>query len=446
LIVDDHLEMAKVIAEQLGDAGYATEIATSGAEAIAAARDAAPDLVLTDLRMEKVDGLDVLQAIKELDPTIPVILMTAFGAVDSAVEAIRKGAFHYLTKPLQLKEVLIYVDRALADRRIRTEHQVLRRVLAERPGLGNLVGRSEPMQRVYELIKRVAPAAAPVLIRGESGTGKELVARALHLEGPRRDRPFVAVNCTALPEALLESELYGHARGAFTGATSARRGLFVEADGGTLFLDEIGDMPPALQAKLLRTLQDGEVRAVGADAMRQVDVRVVAATHQDLEERVERGHFRADLFYRLNVVALQLPPLRSRPEDIPPLVEHFLARARERNPSSSVERFSQRLIARLCAASWPGNVRELENAIERLVLMATSEMVDVEALETHLPRVRSGLAPFVAAQEGIIPLRQLEDEYITFVLGRCEGNKTRAAELLRIDASTIYRRERSAAR
>lgn len=446
LIVDDHVEMARVLSEQLADAGYAPEVVASGAEALAAARAALPDVVITDLRMEKVDGLDVLAGVKELDASIPVIIMTAFGAFETAIEAIKRGAFHYLTKPLQLKEMLLYVERALADRRIRDENQALKRVVAERTALGALVGRSAVMRRLYELIERIAQSSVSVLIRGESGSGKELVARALHFEGARRNQPFVAVNCTALPESLLESELYGHARGAFTGATSARRGLFVEADGGTLFLDEIGDMAPSLQSKLLRTIEDGEVRAVGSDAVRKVDVRLIAATHQNLEERVQKGLFRADLFYRLNVVSLPVPNLRSRAEDIPLLVERFLAKARERNPSSPVARFSPQLIARLTASPWVGNVRELENVVERLVIMAGTEVVDAAALEAYAPNVLADASPFALAKDNILPLRQLEDEYITWVLGRCGGNKTRAADLLGIDASTIYRRERGAAR
>jgi two-component system response regulator HydG len=282
-----------------------------------------------------------------------------------------------------------------------------------------------------------------VLVRGESGSGKELVARALHFEGTRRAGPFVAVNCTALPHSLLESELFGHVKGAFTGATTARRGLFVEADGGTLFLDEIGDMAPELQARLLRVLEDGEVRAVGADGARTVDVRVVAATHQDLEARVKDGRFRADLFYRLNVITLRVPSLRERGEDIPALVEHFLAQARARNPRSGVQRFSREAVAALCVLPWPGNVRELENLVQRMVVLGMEETVDLAQLQPHLPVPGPDTHPLAAAQRDIVPLRQLESEYITWVVARCGGNKTRAAELLGIDVSTIHRRERA---
>src|SRR5512137_2567936 len=332
LVVDDHPEMVRLLADQLDDAGYHVELAESGRAALALAEKRLPDVVLTDLRMEDVDGFDVLAGMRALDPTVPVLIMTGFGAIDSAIEAIKRGAYHYLTKPFRLEEVLLYVERALADRQLRDQHRALSQLALARSGFAAMVGGSEVMRGLYDLIERVAQSAEPVLVRGESGTGKELVARALHFHGPRRERAFVVVNCTALPETLLESELFGHARGAFTGATTARRGLLVEADGGTLFLDEIGDMPTGLQAKLLRVLEDGEVRPVGADVTRKVDVRIVAATHQALEEHA--GAFRQDLFYRLNVVPLTVPALRERAEDIPALVEHFLGKARERNPAA----------------------------------------------------------------------------------------------------------------
>ncbi|HSP81205.1 MAG TPA: sigma-54 dependent transcriptional regulator, partial [Myxococcaceae bacterium] len=332
LVVDDHEEMARLLADHLTDAGYTVDVATSGQEALAVVRGRVLDAVVSDLRMEEVDGFDVLAAVRSVDPTLPVLLMTAFGGVESAVEAMKRGATHYFTKPFRLDEVLLYVQRAIAERRLREENRALRQAAGERSSCAALVGRSAPMRALYELIERVAHSGAPVLVRGESGTGKELVARALHFEGPRRDGPFVAVNCTALPSSLLESELFGHVKGSFTGATTARRGLFLEADGGTLVLDEIGDMAPELQSRLLRVLEDGTVRAVGADASRKVDVRVVAATHQELEARIREGRFRQDLFYRLNVVPLRLPALRERREDIPLLVEHFVARSRQRNP------------------------------------------------------------------------------------------------------------------
>jgi two-component system, NtrC family, response regulator HydG len=442
LVVDDHEEMARLLADHLTDAGYTVDVATSGQQAIAAVRGRVLDAVVSDLRMQEVDGFDVLAAVRAVDPTMPVLIMTAFGGVESAVEAMKRGATHYFTKPFRLDEVLLYVQRALAERRLREENRALRQVVGDRSSYAALVGRSAPMRALYELIERVAHSGAPVLVRGESGAGKELVARALHFEGPRKEGPFVAVNCTALPASLLESELFGHVKGSFTGATTARRGLFLEADGGTLFLDEIGDMAPELQARLLRVLEDGSVRAVGADASRKVDVRVVAATHQELEGRIREGRFRQDLFYRLNVVPLRLPPLRERREDIPLLVEHFVAQSRKRNPRARLMGFTPEALAALASAPWPGNVRELENLVERLAVVTTREWVDLPTLQLHAPGVAADAHPLAQAQARLVPLRQLESEYIAFVVAQCGGNKTKAAELLGIDVSTIHRRER----
>jgi two-component system response regulator HydG len=446
LVADDHIEMAKLLADQLADEGYEVDVAASGTEAIDMARRRHPEIVITDLRMEGVDGFDVVDAIRQIDPSVPVLIMTAFGAIDTAVEAMRRGAHHYFTKPFQLKEVLLYVERALAERRLRDENTALLRLAMDCCNLGTIVGRSDCMLDLYALIERVAQASAPVLVRGESGTGKELVARALHFLGPRRNRPFVAVNCTALPETLLESELFGHVRGAFTGATSPRRGLFLEADRGSLFLDEIGDMPANLQAKLLRVLEDGEVRSVGADATRKVDVRIIAASHQPLEDRGREGKFRADLLYRLNVVPIFVPPLRDRLEDIPHLVEHFIKKARGKNQGVKVVQFSSALIERLSGLPWPGNVRELENIVERIVIVCPHEVAEVEDLERH-PPVRAGSASGAEwTSPSLRTLRELEDEYIGWVVRQCGGNKTQAAEVLGIDVSTIHRRERTAPR
>jgi two-component system response regulator HydG len=444
LVVDDHAEMARLIADRLGEAGYTVVRAEGGRDALRRIGGEVFDLVITDLRMEEVDGFDVLQGVQEAASDVPVIVMTAFGSIDSAVDAVKRGAYHYLTKPFELRELLVFVERALADRRIRNENEVLRRDAAEWSGHPALVGSSAPMRALQEFVGRVAPTAATVLITGESGTGKELIARALHETSPRRDAPFVAVNCTALPESLLESELFGHARGAFSGATSARRGLFAEADGGTLLLDEIGDMPAPLQARLLRVLQDGEVRPVGSDAIRRVDVRLLAATHQDLEKRVAAGQFRADLFFRLNVVTVTAPPLRERREDLPALVEHFLARARQRNRLAGAQRLTPEVLDRLAAYPWPGNVRELENLVERLVILTTSPDIGLADLERLAPRLIAGAPPLevALAQDRMVSLREVEDTYIAWVVARCGGNKTRAAEVLGIDVSTIHRRER----
>ena len=443
LVVDDQVEMGRLLADDLTDAGYQVDVVESGAAALEKTRGEAYDLVLTDLRMEQVDGFDLLKRLKKSNPELPVLIMTAFGAIDTAITAIKLGAYHYVTKPFRLDEVTALVARALEERTLRAEHRRFRQLAQERSSLGAIVGRSLPMQRLFERIERVAPSSAPVLICGETGTGKELVARAIHFEGPRRAEPFVAINCTALPESLLESELFGHARGAFTGATAARRGLFLEADLGTLLLDEIGDMPLPLQARLLRVLEEGEVRAVGSDEVRHVDVRVLAATHKDLGKMVREKTFREDLFYRLNVVPLTVPSLRERLGDVPSLVDHFLKRAIERNPQSLVQKFSPELVAALTARPWPGNVRELENMVERLVITGTRRSTaGVAELEAALAEGPSAAQGFALEREQVVPLRQLESEYIAWALAKCDGNKTRAAELLGIDVSTIHRRNK----
>jgi two-component system response regulator HydG len=433
--------MAKLLGDQLRDEGYDVELATSGEQAIQKIKSTQYDVIITDLRMREVDGFDVLEAARTTDAAPPVLMMTAFGAIESAIEAMKRGAFHYFTKPVQLEEVRLEVERALHTRRLEVENRTLRRAAVERNGLAALVGRSEPMRSLYEFIERVAQSNAPVLIRGESGSGKELVARALHFSGMRKDRPFVVVNCTALPEHLLESELFGHLRGAFTGASATRRGLFLEADGGTLFLDEIGDMGVGLQAKVLRTIQDGEVRAVGSDQPRKTDVRIVAATHRDLEEQVKTGSFRQDLYYRLNVVPLMVPPLRARTGDVPILIAHFLADALQRNGYAKARRFSAEAMAVLAQSPWPGNVRELQNVIERLVIISSKEVLDVSDLESHAPGVFADSSPIAEARRTLVPLKQLEAEYINWVIGRCGGNKTKAAEILGIDVSTIHRKK-----
>jgi two-component system response regulator HydG len=416
-------------------------VAHGGAEAIALIRRETIDLVITDLRMERVDGFDVLEAVRQIGPGTPVLIMTAFGAIESAIEAMRRGAYHYFAKPFQLDEVLLNVERALGEQRLRDENRMLKRAV-ERSSFGRMIGRGRAMRALFELVERVARSQATVLIRGESGTGKELVARAIHAEGPRREQSFVPINCANVPESLLESELFGHVKGAFTGAAAARRGLFAEADGGTLFLDEIGEMPLGFQAKLLRVLEDREVRPVGSDGARKVDVRVICATHRDLEQLVRQGKFREDLLYRLNVVTVDVPPLRERAEDIPPLVEHFLSVAQERNPHSPVRRIAPAALAALSRSSFPGNVRQLENVIERLVIVCSGEEVSLADIEQHAAAALAGPSPIIEAREKLPTLRQLEDDYIAWVIGRCGGNKSKAAETLGIDASTIHRRER----
>jgi two-component system response regulator HydG len=428
----------------LSEEGWRPRVVDSGRRAIDELHVSVPDLVITDLRMAEVDGLDVLDAALAADPELPVIVMTAFGAIETAIESMRRGAFHYIVKPARLDELALHAQRAF-------EHRTLRRVNRQlrddrRTGALSLVGQSAAMRELYALVGRVALSTAAVLVRGESGTGKELIARALHDAGPRRERPFLAINCTALPESLLESELFGHTRGAFTGATSARAGLFVEASGGTLFLDEIGDMAPALQAKLLRVIQQGEIRPVGSDESRAVDVRVIAATHQNLEDRVAAGQFRQDLFYRLDVVRIAVPALRERLDDVPLLVGHFLAAARARNLHSPVTRVTPEVMTALSRYLWPGNVRELENLIERLVVVCTSTDISMSDLVALAPAVADNQERFSLPRDRLATLREVEEEYITWMLDKCGGNKTKAAELLGIDPSTLHRRTRARTR
>jgi two-component system response regulator HydG len=442
LVIDDALEMANAVVEYMQRQGFDAEGADSGEEALRRFKAAPADVVLTDLRMKGLDGMDVLQAVHQLDAQVPVVIMTAFGAVESAVEAIQRGAYHYVTKPFKLDVVRVLLERAMGERTVRAENESLHRKVREVMTGGTLVGRTAGITMVGDLVRRVAATSAPVLVLGETGTGKELVARAIHAEGSRKDGPFVAVNCAAVPEALLESELFGHVRGAFTGATQTRRGLFVEADGGTLLLDEIGDMPLALQAKLLRVLETGEVRSVGSDAPRTTNVRIVAATHHDLAARIKQGQFRQDLFFRLNVVPIAIPPLRERREDIPLLLAHFLRKSRERFPRATPRGFSGEALKILADHPWPGNVRQLENAIDRWIITGDAEEISAAEVRAALSD-GGGDGPAGLAGE-LLPLHTVEQRYIAHVLEKVGGNKTKAAEILQIDPSTIYRRGKQA--
>jgi two-component system response regulator HydG len=362
--------------------------------------------------------------------------MTAFGAVDTAVESLRKGAFHYLLKPFKVAELDVFICRALEERALRRETRSLKRALRDRFALDRLVTVSGAMREVRELIERIADSDVPTLLVGETGTGKGMLARALHAESKRSNAPFVAVNCAALPENLLESELFGHVRGAVTGAVTDRQGLFVEADGGVLFLDEIGDMVPSLQAKLLDVLERRMIRSLGSSRERPVDVRIVAATHRDLRERVAERLFREDLLYRLEGVVVEIPPLRQRRDDIPPLADRFLSEARATNPRAVVERFSREAMQRLLDYTWPGNVRELENAVSRAVLLGRG----VEAIPADLPPALStrpsARAPLDFGDE-ILPIRELQRRYAASVLERLGGRKMLTCEKLGIDAKTL---------
>jgi two-component system response regulator HydG len=441
LIADDVVDMAQTIANELTAAGFDTEVVDGGAAAVDRFGKEPADVVVTDLRMKSVDGLDVLGAIKRLDPTVPVVIMTAFGGVESAVEAMRRGAFHYITKPFALESLRQLVERACRERALALENAELRRTLHANAAARQLLGSSPPMQQLRALIERVAAASSSVLISGETGTGKELVALAIHADSPRAERPFVAINCAALPEQLLESELFGHARGAFTGASQSRRGLFVEADQGTLLLDEIGDLPLPLQGKLLRVLQSGEVRPVGSEQSRTVDVRCVAATHKDLGELVQKGLFREDLFFRLDVLRVPVPALRERTDDIALLVDHFLRKSRGGVSRSHMVGFEPAALEFMTTCDWPGNVRQLQNLVERLVVTTSTPLATLEDVKLALGPMRDTdlVAPLLQRP---VTLDELESRYIAGVLERVGGSKLKAAQILGVDPSTLYRREK----
>jgi two-component system, NtrC family, response regulator AtoC len=441
-VCDDDTSSRELLARILSSAGHRIVALADGRDALdrLAAPEGPPDLVVSDIRMGEVDGLALTDALRQRAPDTPVILVTAFGNIDGAVDAIRRGAFDYISKPYDVDAIKVVVARALEQRRLALENRALRRDLRDKYRLENVVGRSEAMLQVYKTAARVALTDATVLIQGESGTGKELVARAIHSSSPRAQRPFVAVDCGAIAEGVLESELFGHARGAFTGAQASRRGLFEEANQGTLFLDEIGDVGPNLQARLLRALQEGTIRRVGTNEPIAVDVRVVAATNKDLAVAVKEGRFREDLFYRLAVVTIRIPPLRERREDIPLLAEHFAAK-HGRAEGAAVSPAARDL---LVAYDWPGNVRELENVVARALALNPSGVILPEDLPDH---VRGGAR---AAATGTVPaaavsthdrptLAELERRYAAQVLAETGGNKTRAAEVLGIDRKTLYR-------
>jgi two-component system, NtrC family, response regulator len=381
LIVDDEKNYTLILAAILEDEGFETLTANSGPEALATLSESDVDLVLTDMKMPGMDGIDLLERIKHADADLPVIMMTAHGTVEKAVEAMQKGAYNYILKPFDNDRLVLYVNKAVSMYRVVKENRQLRRAVEGRYSFHNIIGKSKAMQDVFHIIRKVAPAAATVLLEGSSGTGKELVANALHFNSPRKDKPFVAVNCSALAETLLESELFGHEKGAFTGAVSMKKGRFEIADGGTLFLDEIGELPSALQVKLLRVLQERVVERVGGIKPIPVNIRLIAATNKSLKDEVAKGNFREDLFYRLNVVPITLPLLRERLEDIRPLVAHFIAKySGERNtglPVTGIDREVERLFYEY---DWPGNVRELENVIERAVVLSPEEIIRVSDL------------------------------------------------------------------
>jgi DNA-binding NtrC family response regulator len=441
-VVDDDPEVVRLLEQDLTASGFTVLPACSGAAALRILREAAVDAVVTDLRMPDIDGLEIVRATAESQPDAKVIIITAFATIASAIDAVKRGAFDYVSKPFEIEELVLALERALEDSRLRQENRALRGEVSRRYGLESMIGASAPMQEVFALIQGAARADLNVLVTGESGTGKELVARAIHYNGPRRHGPFVALNCAAIPEALLESELFGHVRGAFTGAAIARKGLVEEAHGGTLFLDEISEMSVALQAKLLRVLEDREVRPLGSNRGTVVEFRAIASTNRDPRAQVEAGTFRADLYYRLNVVGIPLPPLRARAGDISRLARHFVEAfaAQQRRP---VRGLTPETLALVEAYPWPGNVRELENAMERAVAFTREESVTPLDLP---PAVREEARILDAGLVSRWSLRELEEQYIERVLAEVQGDRARAAEILQVHPRTLERRDQRRAK
>jgi DNA-binding NtrC family response regulator len=435
LFVDDDGGMRSLVKEFFTDEGYVTVEAENGKQALKQIDLENFDAVVTDMRMKEMDGLTLLREIRAHHSTLPVILITAFGSIETAVEAIKEGATNFIPKPFKMQTLKVILDKAIEQKLLFEENSLLKEELEKKYSFCNLIGKSREMQQIYSLIKQVAPSHSNVLIEGESGTGKELVARALHYNSVRSQKAFVAVNCSAVPETLLESELFGYIKGAFTDAKGSKQGLFEAADGGTLFLDEISSMPITLQSKLLRVLQDGEIRPLGSTISRKVDVRLICATNRDLEAAIEENSFREDLYYRLNVINVILPPLRKRREDIPMLAQHFLKKYAELN-QKDIKGFQPSAMTYLINAPWKGNVRELENTIERAVVLSQSEFITMNELLPMVRKTKRGKFDF---GDALLPLREIERIYTERVLEAVGGNIESAARVLGISSRTLYR-------
>jgi len=441
LVVDDDPLSLEMLDEGLSLRGFSVTTQPSIEPALARIReDESLSVVLTDLRLAAENGLDLCRAVHEIRPMLPVIVITAFGSIRTAMDAMHAGAYDFITKPFDLEVIAVSLDRAAKHNELNSELERLRRVIVPEQGLSGLIGASPSMRRAFELIQLAADSDATVLITGESGTGKELAAKALHDLSDRRARPFVAINCAAIPESLLESELFGHVRGAFTDARADRPGLFLKAGPGTLFLDEIGDLPQAVQVKLLRALQERSVRPVGSDQDVPFEARIVAATHRDLESAVAGGRFRQDLYYRINVIEIPLPPLRTRGSDVLLLAQHFLTRFLARRGRGEVK-LSSAAAELLLRYDWPGNVRELENIVERALALSRSTEITKEDLPERVRKASEGRV-IIAADEpnDLVPLEEVERRYILRVMEAVSGNKSLAADILGLDRSTLYRK------
>jgi two-component system, NtrC family, response regulator AtoC len=439
LVIDDDPAMCEMLEARLNHCGLDVTTRTTAREALDLVGREDFDAVVTDVNMKGINGLDLCRRILELRPNQPVILITAFGTMDTAIQAIRAGAYDFLPKPFEVDQLVLAIERGVTLARLKDEVQRLRRAVSDTQSFDEIVGASAKMTELYALLDKISPSDAPVLVTGESGTGKELVARALHNKGSRAKGPFIAVNCAAMPEALLESELFGHAKGAFTDAKAAKTGLFASADGGTLFLDEVGELPLGLQPKLLRALQEHKVRPLGSSAEVAFDARVITATNRDLETMVEERTFREDLFFRINVIQVSLPPLRARGGDVLLLAQHFLERIAAR-ANKRIVGFAPEAGQRLMAYSWPGNVRELANCVERAVALASFDKIVVGDLPEKVRAYKS--TQLVLSSDdptALVSLEQMTQHYVTRVLASVAGNKSAAARVLQIERKTLYR-------
>ncbi|MBM4324760.1 MAG: sigma-54-dependent Fis family transcriptional regulator [Deltaproteobacteria bacterium] len=440
LVVDDEAPLRDILQRGLTQmGGFSIEVAQNGQEAIGKIEGEIFDLVLTDLMMPEMDGMELLKIIKGTRPEMPVIMMTAYGSIDTAVEAMKTGANDYITKPVDLRDLLLRISKVLEENRLLQENRLLRMELRKKFQFSNIIGKSRKMQEIFSLIEKVASSNSTVIIYGGSGTGKELVAKAIHYNSPKADHPFIPFNCSAIPETLVESELFGHTKGAFTGAVQTKKGLFEEANGGTLFLDEIATVLPSVQVKLLRVLQEKEIMKIGSTERTKIDVRMIAATNEDLETNMKNGKFREDLFYRLHVFPIVLPDLRERREDIPLLAYHFLDRA-SKEAKKEIKGISKEAMNLLLEYAWPGNVRELENAIERAIIMADGEFLTPQDLPRDLTEGFSFLIRKGA--KGRKSLDEIKAEYITQILKETNGNKKTASEILKVNPRTLYRFEK----